>query len=133
MTDIPPGQVPPPPPPPPPGGYGGPPPGGYGGPPPGGYGGPIPGAYGQGPKPDNYLVWAILTTLFCCLPFGIASIVYAAKVDGLWATGQQAAAYEASQSAKKWAIVAASVGLVAAIGWAIFYFIILGVAASTSY
>ena len=24
-----------------------------------------------GPKPPSYLVWAILTTLFCCLPFGI--------------------------------------------------------------
>ena len=23
----------------------------------------------------NHLVWAILSTLFCCLPFGIVSIV----------------------------------------------------------
>jgi hypothetical protein len=26
----------------------------------------------------NHLVWAILATLFCCLPLGIVSIVYAA-------------------------------------------------------
>ena len=30
----------------------------------------------------NYLVQAILVTIFCCLPFGIVSIVYAAQVNG---------------------------------------------------
>ena len=30
------------------------------------------------PHVPNYLVQAILVTIFCCLPFGIASIVYAA-------------------------------------------------------
>ncbi|MGB4290272.1 MAG: CD225/dispanin family protein, partial [Dethiobacteria bacterium] len=24
---------------------------------------------------DDYLVWAILATIFCCLPFGIVAIV----------------------------------------------------------
>ena len=33
------------------------------------------------PKPDNYLVWSILATLFCCLIPGIVAIVYAAQVD----------------------------------------------------
>ena len=27
-----------------------------------------------GQAPDNYLVWSILVTLFCCLPFGIVAI-----------------------------------------------------------
>ena len=30
----------------------------------------------------NYLVQAILTTIFCCLPFGIVAIVFAAQVNG---------------------------------------------------
>ena len=36
-----------------------------------------------GPPPyvPNHLVWAILVTIFCCLPFGIVSIVYAAQVN----------------------------------------------------
>lgn len=34
-------------------------------------------------KADNNMIWAILCTLFCCLPFGIVSIINAAKVDGL--------------------------------------------------
>lgn len=59
----------------------------------------------------NNLVWAILSTLFCCLPFGIVSIVYAAKVDGLVAAGDLTAAQQASDNAKKWAIIAAAVSL----------------------
>lgn len=67
---------------------------------------------GQMPaKPNNYLVWSILATIFCCLPFGIAAIVYSSKVDSLWASGQYPAAVEAAGKAKKWIIwsVAAAV------------------------
>ena len=64
---------------------------------------------GQQP-PDNYLVWAILSTIFCCLPFGIVSIVYSTKVAGLWAQGQFAEAQAASANAKKWAIISAIAG-----------------------
>ena len=42
--------------------------------------------YGQqqpvGPPPDNNLVWAILVTVFCCLPLGIVSIVKNLLVAG---------------------------------------------------
>lgn len=54
------------------------------------------------PKPDNFLVWAILSTLFCCLPFGIISIVYASKVDGLWYAGHYAEAQNAASKARTW-------------------------------
>jgi hypothetical protein len=61
-------------------------------PPPGyqSYGSPAP----AGPKPDNYLVWAILSTLFCCLPLGVASIVFAAQVDGKYNSGDYAGAVD---------------------------------------
>ncbi len=68
-----------------------------------------------GPPPNNNLVWAILTTILCCLPFGIVSIVKANQVNTLWAQGQPAAAQEAANAAKKWAIIAAIVGVVVAI------------------
>ena len=60
----------------------------YGGQPYGGqqFGGSPYGA--PSPAPDNNLVWAILSTLFCCLPLGIVSIVKAASVNSLWAQGQ---------------------------------------------
>jgi hypothetical protein len=84
-----------------------------------------------GPKPDNYLVWAILSTILCCLPAGIVSIVYAAKVDGLYTGGQYAEAVQASENAKKWAIIAAVAGLVVAAGYVLF-FVLIGIGASTS-
>ena len=68
-------------------------------------------------KPDSNLVWAILTTLICCLPFGVVAIVKACKVDGLWASGQYQEAVNASNEAKKWSIIAAVAALV---GYAIY-------------
>ncbi len=56
----------------------------------------------------NNLVWAILTTLFCCLPLGIVSIVYATQVDGLRAAGDIAGARIAADKARFWAIISAA-------------------------
>ena len=66
-------------------------------------------------KPDNYLVWAILSTILCCLPLGIVSIVYSAKVDGLWEQGAYEAAQDASRKAKTFAMIAAISGFVVAL------------------
>jgi len=63
----------------------------------------------------NYLVWAILATLFCCVPFGIAAIVYAAQVNGKLAAGDYAGAVESSRKAKKWCWVAFALGIVVAV------------------
>jgi hypothetical protein len=63
-------------------------------------------------QPSNHLALAILTTLFCCLPLGIVSIVKASQVSGLWAQGNYAGAQAASDSAKKWAIWSAVLGII---------------------
>ena len=60
---------------------------------------------------DNHLVWAILTTIFCCLPFGIVSIVYAARVNGLVAEGKIDSARQASDKAKMWAWISFGIGI----------------------
>ncbi|MCM1452399.1 MAG: CD225/dispanin family protein [Clostridium sp.] len=70
-------------------------------------------------KPNTYLVWAILTTVLCCLPFGIVSIVKSTQVDSNWNAGNYDEAYRASDAAKKWAIISAVVSLVGSF----FYFI----------
>lgn len=62
--------------------------------------------------PANNLVWGILTTIFCCLPLGIVSIVYAAQVNGKWQSGDVAGAQDSADKAKKFAIWAAVIGLV---------------------
>jgi Interferon-induced transmembrane protein len=86
---------------------------------------------GFGPAPNNNLVWAILTTIFCCLPLGIVAIVKAAQVNSLWAQGQHDAARKSADDAKKWSIWAAVIG---AIGIALYviFIVILGVTASNS-
>lgn len=71
-------------------------------------------------KPDTYLVWAILSTLLCCMPFGIVSIVYACKVNGLWDQGKYDEAQKAANNAKNWAMASAGCGLFIFV----FYFII---------
>ena len=120
---------------PPPGGYGTPPPppgsggGGYGGggEGSGGYGGYGGGQFGaggpggpMGAPPPNYLVWSILSTLFCCLPLGVASIVFAAQVNSKWQGGDAAGAMESSQKAKKFAIWSAAAAAVGAVLYGVF-------------
>ena len=75
----------------------------------------------QGSKPDNNMLWAILSTLFCCLPLGIVAIINAAKVDGLYRSGDYSGAQEAANNAKKYALY----GLVIGIIWIVVYFFIL--------
>lgn len=73
--------------------------------------------------PPNYLVWAILTTILCCLPFGIVSIIYAAQVNSKWTVGDFAGAQSSSKNAKIWAWVSFGVGLAGVIVWAILVFV----------
>ncbi|HXX01437.1 MAG TPA: CD225/dispanin family protein [Candidatus Acidoferrales bacterium] len=53
----------------------------------------------------NYLVFAILATVLCCLPAGIPAIVYAAQVNGKLQAGDLAGAQQASKNAKLWCII----------------------------
>ena len=64
----------------------------------------------QGPPP-SYLAWAIISTLCCCIPFGVVAIVYASKVNSLWARGDMYGAQKASERAQLWTILAIVLGL----------------------
>jgi hypothetical protein len=115
--------------------YGGQPP--YGGQPQYGaqpqYGQPYGAPYGQpgGTPPPNYLVWAILTLIFCCWPLSIASIVFAAQVNGKYAAGDLAGAQESSRKAKQFALWSAIAACVL-YGLLIALFIVGAVAGSDS-
>jgi len=69
-------------------------------------------------KPNNYLVLAILSTVFCCIPLGIYAIVCAAKVNTLYFAGDIVGAQKASEKAKNWSIISAVVTIIA---WFIIY------------
>lgn len=65
----------------------------------------------------NNLVWAILATIFCCLPTGIVAIVYAAQVDGRVSAGDITGARESARLAAVWSWVSFGVGLFFGLGW----------------
>ena len=93
------GSTPPPPPPPPP---------------------PLPPPPAAGaPAPPNYLVWAIVSTVRCVWPVGIAAIVFSTQVNGKWARGDLVGAQTASRRARNFSIATAVIGLVLLIAVAV--------------
>lgn len=63
------------------------------------------------PCPDNYMAWAILSTICCCLPFGIVAIVKASKVNSLYIGGYYDQAVLASMDARNWSLIAFVCGI----------------------
>lgn len=80
----------------------------------------------NGTPPDNNLVWAILSTVLCCLPLGIVSIIKSTSVNTLWAQGQYDAAKQAAADAKKFATWSA---IAAVVVWVLYilFFIVIGI------
>lgn len=76
----------------------------------------------QPTPPDNYLVWAILTTILCCLPLGIVAIIKSTSVNTLWAQGNHDAAYKSAADAKKFSIWSA---VAAAIIWVLYIILVV--------
>lgn len=74
-----------------------------------------PGASGEEtePMPPTYLAWSVVTMLLCCLPTGIAALVYSTKVSQRWLAGDRAGARHASEMAALWIIVTIVCGLIA--------------------
>ena len=62
--------------------------------------------------PPSNMVWAVLATVFCCMPAGIVSIVYASRVSGLYHKGDFVGAKRASDRAAYWALGSAIFHLV---------------------
>ncbi|NUU21606.1 MAG: hypothetical protein HOV68_08845, partial [Streptomycetaceae bacterium] len=88
-----------------------------GAPPPGG-------VYPDAPPPDNYLVWAILSTVFCCFLAGIPALLAATSVNERWLRGDQAGAREASLRARNWTIGAIVLGVIFWTTWMLGVFLL---------
>ena len=74
----------------------------------------------------NYLVFAILTTVFCCEIFGIPALIYAVQVNSRIARGDRTGALESSRKAKMWCVISLCVGIPVKLGgvvWQIIDFI----------
>jgi hypothetical protein len=79
-------------------------------------------------QPKNWLVESILVTLFCCLPFGIAGIVFASQVNSKFASGDYPGSLKASQDAGRWTKIGFWVGIIWVVLWLIFVFAFGGMA-----
>ena len=64
-----------------------------------------------------YLVVSIISTLCCCIPFGIVAIVFSAKINSAVTSGNMEEAKKAAKTAKIWTIVAVVAGLIANIAF----------------
>lgn len=77
---------------------------------------PPPPAGLYGPPPNNNLALAIIATvlsvLFCCIPHGLISLIFATQVNNKAASGDIQGAVNAAKQAKTWAIVSIAIALV---------------------
>ena len=79
-------------------------------------------------RPKNWLVEAILLTIFCCLPFGIVSIIFAAQVNSKYDTGDYDGSLRSSREAGKWVKIGFFSGLGIWVLYLIFIFLLGGTA-----
>lgn len=85
-----------------------------------------------GEQPVNwvpYLVLSIISTICCCLPFGIVGIVFSAKINTAVNTGNMEEARRYANTARIWIIVAVICGIVSNLIW----FVLMGQVASDFY
>ena len=61
--------------------------------------------------PKNWLLESILVTLFCCLPFGLAGIIFASQVNTKFAAGDYEGALQSSKDAGKWTKIGFFIGI----------------------
>jgi len=77
---------------------------------------PPPSVNASAPAPNNNLVFAIIATVvsvvFCCLPHGLISLIFALQVNNKAAAGDLQGALNAAKQAKLWAIVSIIVSAV---------------------
>lgn len=73
--------------------------------------------------PNSHLVWAILCTVFCCLPLGIVAIVKAASVDALWVQGRKEEAKKAAKSARNFSLWGTVLSIVCYLLFFLIYFL----------
>lgn len=87
---------------------------------------------GMPQKPVNwvpYLILSIISTLCCCLPFGVVGIVFSAKINSAMLAGNLEEAQNNAKMARTWIIVSFAIGLLT---WLIYMVLIVTGAVSGS-
>ena len=87
---------------------------------------------GMPQKPVNwvpYLILSIISTLCCCLPFGVVGIVFSAKINSAIMAGNLEEAQNNAKMARIWIIVSFAIGILT---WLIYMVLIVTGAVSGS-
>nr|XP_020649157.1 synapse differentiation-inducing gene protein 1-like [Pogona vitticeps] len=77
----------------------------------------------QGSVP-SYLGLSIFTMLCCCLPLGIAAVIYSSQVDNANCSGDFNRASQASRTARKLNIIGIVLGVITLIIVAVIYAVV---------
>ena len=64
------------------------------------------------PCPPTNLVWAVISTVLCCIPTGIVAIYYALKVSNKYREGDIEGAKRASEVGAWWCIATIILGII---------------------
>ncbi len=70
------------------------------------------GVSGQEVMPPTYLVWAVLSTIFCCMVPGIVAIIFSAQVSSKFYRGDIEGARRASRNTEIWIIISFVLGVI---------------------
>ncbi len=68
----------------------------------------------QEPMPPTYLIWSVLSTVFCCFIPGIVAIIFSSQVSSRYYAGDTEGAKRASDRAQIWIIVSFVLGILSA-------------------
>ncbi len=83
-----------------------------------------PGCASESSSINDYLLWNVLATLFCCMPCGIAGIVFSCQCNSAKGRGDFATASQRAQTAKTLFWVSFGLGLFAVVAY--LFVILLG-------
>lgn len=72
----------------------------------------LPPLHPHGAMPPTYMIWAIISTICCCLPAGIVAIVFSSKVSTKYYNRDYEGARRASEMAEMWIIASIVAGVV---------------------
>lgn len=66
----------------------------------------------QPPMPPTFMVWAILSTICCCLPAGVVAVILSFQVSSRYYAHDYEGARRASEQTELWIIISIVIGIV---------------------
>jgi len=83
-------------------------------------------------KVTDWLIPSILSTIFCCVPLGAVSIVFAAQANSMAAQGQFESAQKAADKAKLFLLLGVGLWALAIVIYLLFYIFFICIAVLSS-